>query len=161
MASTARSRLSGGHAGYAVDEIGGGQCARNCGREAVRDLGDVFAIGDQRRAAGRVKADGGNPAVLDVQAENGRVVLGAAAGRADDRARRLAVPPEAALEQFRDREPWRHAAACLAAGRGHRGRSVLRLRMIFVRRDYAGVIASAAGTFRAGRRRRRSAEPPP
>src|SRR5262249_34257024 len=111
-------------------------------------LGQVLAVSNQRGAAGGVEADAGDPPVGYVEAEDHAGVVRVAAARAGDRARRLAISPEATVEQLRDRRPRSRVAARFAADGGHR--AVLMM-----------ITASAAGTSRVVPRRRRSKAPPP
>ena len=57
------------YAGYAGDQLRRGELAGDFHAKARDDLGDVFAVGDQRGTGGGTEADAGNPAVGGVEAE--------------------------------------------------------------------------------------------
>ena len=51
------------YAGYAGDQLLRGELASDFHAKAQDDLGEVFAVGDQRGTGGGTEADAGNPAI--------------------------------------------------------------------------------------------------
>src|SRR5262249_14376008 len=133
IASTARSRLSGGTPGTRATR----SSDVKAGARSRREPGTVsaLAIGDQGCATRCTKGDTQDLAGGDVEAEARCVAVGIGHGGAFDRQRRRAVTAKTALEQLADRQPRRDAAAGPATGRGHFN-------------------STASGIFRAGRRGR-------
>ena len=114
------------YAGYAGDQLLAAVSSRAIStRKPGHDLGDVFAVGDQRGAGGGAEADAGNPAVGDVEAEAGGVAVGVGADACLRSASGAdAVAAVAALEQLADGEARRARCSRLRGRRRSSVRSV-------------------------------------